>query len=447
MIVMKFGGTSVKTADAMRRVADIVANESVNKPLVVLSACGGYTDKFLASARLSGAGNINEAETLIIEIENHHRTLCNELLYGTEQYPLAIDKVNDLLRGFRTFCEGIALLGECTPRSIDAVASFGELLSTTIFTYYASSKGIPSVFHDARSTMKTNEVFTSAKVQISTLEHQSKLQILPLLNAGNIVVTQGFIGSTSEGLTTTLGRGGSDLSAALYGSVLGADKIQIWTDVSGVLTADPRIIPTAKTLPFLTFDEVRELAYYGAKVLHPDTIKPAIEHSIPVVVLNTFAPESSGTTIISKQSALAQGKLNINELHAVTLRKNCLLLKMQAPIELTALELLHSIHSECKRQNIPILFASATESTANIIIDSADEYKVSKQFSNIRQEVTLLVVCGTHIEGSKQLARIANALEQLNPISLSGGVSDVAVVAVLLPEVATKALTSVHELL
>lgn len=444
---MKFGGTSVKTADAMRRVADIVANELANQPLVVLSACGGFTDKFLTSARLSGAGKSSDAEVLISEIELHHRTLCSELLSDSDQYSTAIDKVNDLLHDFRTFCEGIALLGECTPRSIDAVASFGELLSTTIFTYYMVSKGLPAVFHDARSSMKTNSVFTSATVQINALEHHSQLEISPLLSEGKVVVTQGFIGSTSDGITTTLGRGGSDLSAALYGSVLGAHKIQIWTDVSGVLTADPRIIPSARTLPFLTFDEVRELAYYGAKVLHPDTIKPAIEHSIPVVVLNTFAPDNSGTTIISKQSAIAQEKLSSNELHAVTLRKNCVLLRMQAPIEFTALELLYSIHNECKRQGVPLLLTSATESTANILIDISDEYKIGKQFSNTRQEVTLLVVCGTHIEGSKQLIRVATALEQYNPIMVLGGVSDVGIAAILSPEVSTKALASVHELL
>ncbi|MDQ1265902.1 MAG: aspartate kinase [Bacteroidota bacterium] len=297
MIVMKFGGTSVADASAMKCVLEIVRQNCGKSLVVVLSACSGITDLLLKTAGFAGDKNEISLNDTIIEIKQRHITLINNLLISEYFREEALGKTEILVDKLKSLAEGVCLLGECTPRMYDSFASFGERLSTAIFETACRESGIDSELIDAADFMITDWNYQAAKIRADLLQLKADYLLKPLLNQGKTIITQGFIGSDGEGHTTTLGRGGSDYSAALIGAAINADEIQIWTDVPGVMSADPRIIPDAAAIPSLTFRAVGRLSYYGAKVLHPDTIKPAIDKNIPVRISDTFRPNLEGTII------------------------------------------------------------------------------------------------------------------------------------------------------
>lgn len=292
MIVMKFGGTSVQDADAMRNVLSIVQDYSGQKILIVSSACSGITSELLSiasdSVYLSDEDRIHRIHGII----QRHIDICNELGLGQD----ATMQIQEIGIQVLSFCEGIALLGESTDRLHDAIASCGELFSTNILTGLLRSH-LNAQWFDARKSMKTFELHSGLQVHMEQTSLLSNQLLKPLFEQYDIVITQGFIGSDDDNRTTTLGRGGSDYSAAIFGAVLEAHEIIIWTDVSGIASADPRVIPGARYLECMSFDEARMLSFFGAKVLHPETILPALQKDIPVHVRNTFKASDRGTTI------------------------------------------------------------------------------------------------------------------------------------------------------
>ncbi|GIV53867.1 MAG: hypothetical protein KatS3mg039_0385 [Candidatus Kapaibacterium sp.] len=291
MYILKFGGTSVAGAAQIAAVADIVAQAAATTPvLVVVSAFRGVTDMLLHMARSAATGQ--DWQSLWQQVADRHRQTAEELSLGP------CTELEELLEDLHRFCTGIALLGECTTRMLDHVAAYGELLSSRLLVAHCTHRGEDAIWHDVRSVIITDASFTSAAVDWERTIAAARAHLQPLLATHRIVVTQGFIGSTPTGTTTTLGRGGSDYSAAILGACLHADRIEIWTDVSGIFSADPRRIPDAQSLPTVTLGEVAALAAYGARVLHPRTIEPAIEQAIPVVVRNTFEPTHPGTEIV-----------------------------------------------------------------------------------------------------------------------------------------------------
>ena len=291
MIVLKFGGSSVADASCMRQVQALVAAAGPRAPLVVLSAMGKTTNALFDAARAAEAGDLAGAMAGQRALMAAHRRAAEELFDGAVPEGLDV-ALTDLFGELELLLRGVAMLRELSPRSMDAIASLGERLSTRIF---AASLGAAWV--DARTVLRTDGTFGEAQPQAGAIRQLAGLHLAPLLGAGRIVVTQGYIGGTEDGLTTTLGRGGSDYSAALFGAALGAEEVQIWTDVEGVLTCDPRIVPEALPIPELSFAEAAELAAFGAKVLHPATIQPAVEAGIPVTVRHTQKPEGRFTTI------------------------------------------------------------------------------------------------------------------------------------------------------
>jgi aspartate kinase len=299
MIVMKFGGTSVEDANAIRNITNIVTREISRKPIVVVSACAGITNQLLHTATLASQGKKEEALNSVITIESRHKKIVKDLFDGDTQkflnkhFSLIAEELTALVNG-------VAVLGELTPRSLDTFAVYGELMSSFIIHHYFESQKIKSFWVDARSFMKTDEHFTKASVNVDSTEQQLKDIVLPKVENGYVVMTQGFIGSSSNGITTTIGRGGSDYSAAIIGALLNAGEIQIWTDVDGILTSDPTVVRDAKKIKVMSFNEAAELAYFGARVLHPETILPAVKKNIPVRVLNSKNPVSTGTTIVAK---------------------------------------------------------------------------------------------------------------------------------------------------
>jgi len=290
MIVMKFGGTSVQDAAAMREVEALARGARDRAPLVVLSATARTTDALFEAATRAEGGDLAGALELHGALMARHRGIASDLLPGGLP-PELEGALGELGAELDLLLRGVALLKELSPRSMDAIASIGERLSTRIFAAYAGAAWV-----DARRIMRTDAVFGCAR-PLPDLEDLAGRILAPLLGPGRIVVTQGYIGATATGLTTTLGRGGSDFSAALFGAALQAEDIQIWTDVEGVLTADPRVVPGAQPIAELGFGEAAELAAFGAKVLHPATIQPAVEKGIPVTVRHARRPQGRFTTI------------------------------------------------------------------------------------------------------------------------------------------------------
>jgi aspartate kinase len=291
MIVMKFGGSSVADAACLREVAELVRCHLPRSPLVVLSAMGKTTNALFEAAQAAVTGGLEPALAVFGRIVDHHRQTASELFAG--QPPAAlVETLSGVFQELETLLRGVALLRELTPRSMDAIASVGERLSTHLFAAFAGG-----VWVDARTVLRTDARFGEATPDFPALRAQAQKLIAPLLGPGQLVVTQGYIGATADGLTTTLGRGGSDYSASLFGAALAAEEVQIWTDVEGVLTCDPRLVPTAQPIAQLSFEEAAELAAFGAKVLHPATIQPAVEAAIPVTVRHTRRPQGSFTTI------------------------------------------------------------------------------------------------------------------------------------------------------
>ena len=295
---MKFGGTSVEDATAIDRVASIVKGRLPERPFVVVSAMAKVTDQLLAMATAAGRGEREQALDICRTLRERHYNAAGELL-GTglhtelhTELGAEFDSLVDLLRG-------IAAVGELTPRTSDYVVSFGERLSSMIAAPAFLARGIPATLVDARQVIITDAQHSRAVPQVEEINDRLQDRVKPLLEQGRVPIIGGFIGATREGVQTTIGRGGSDFSAALVGAGLNADRIEIWTDVDGMKTTDPRICPDARRIKVISFEEAAELAYFGAKVLHPATVLPAVERNIPVLVLNSRNPSNEGTRILS----------------------------------------------------------------------------------------------------------------------------------------------------
>src|SRR5215831_17927110 len=291
--IMKFGGTSVEDADAIGNVVAIVKLALNSRPVVVVSALGGFTNALLRSVEIAISGDARAASKSLESEFARHLTAAEQLL-NNERRAAFVSAVGDARSKIRQLHKIIAAHPVTSPPLQDEIVAYGEHLSSQLVTAALSEAGVNGRHVDARACIKTDEIYGAATPQPETPE-AIRAEIGPSLMARKVPVLGGFIGSTARGVTTTLGRGGSDYSAALVGAALNAREIQIWTDVSGVLTADPRVVANARTIPVLSYQEAAELAYFGAKVLHPKTIQPAVDKSIPVRVCNSRAPREAGT--------------------------------------------------------------------------------------------------------------------------------------------------------
>src|SRR5438067_2651263 len=293
---MKFGGTSVESADAIERVARIVTSRLKRSPVVVVSAMARVTDQLVAMGNIAAGGDCDAAIKLLQSLRERHFQTAIELL-GTKRGATLAPKLEPHLSELENFLRGLAAVRELTPRGTDYLLSFGELLSSLIVADAFAVRGLNAAWVDSRACLVTDATHTRATPQMVETRENSKKKIVPLLSKKRIPVMGGFIAATADGVPTTLGRGGSDYSAAIIGAALDADRIEIWTDVEGMMTTDPRLCPDAKTIKQISFNEAAELAYFGAKVLHPATLLPAIHKNIPVYVLNSRNLNSTGTEI------------------------------------------------------------------------------------------------------------------------------------------------------
>jgi len=297
VIVVKFGGTSVGDAAAIERTAEIVKSRLSRDPIVVVSALGGATNALLAVGEQSAKGHLIGALRGVETLRDRHLKECEALLGTTDEAMEIAGELSAMFDELAHLAEALSTLGHVTPRSFDAIAAQGEQLSANLVAAYFRKVGIDAEYVDPRTVMITDERFMEAEPQTAEIAERSREILQPMVQEKKVPVMGGFVGSSKNGITTTLGRGGSDYSASLVGAALGAEAIEIWTDVDGMLTADPRVVDGSLLIEQIRFDEASELASFGAKVLHPNTIAPAVRLGIPVFVYNSRKPEGKGTRI------------------------------------------------------------------------------------------------------------------------------------------------------
>ncbi len=369
MIVMKFGGTSVEDAAAIRRLIEIVRHEAYRPPLITLSACAGVTNDLIKTAHAARDGRQDEAIRVLGTLRERHSTIARDLLSGSE-----FDRVDNILTTMfselRNYVQGVFLLGELTNRSLDSFSNYGERLSSLIIHAAMTGSGVPCELVDARKVMVTDENFSSAQPLLDLVSERARRLFTPLLEEGKVVVTQGFIGATREGIATTIGRGGSDLSAAIFGSALRAEEIQIWTDVDGMMTADPRIVPESKLISLMSFNEASELAYFGAKVLHPRTILPAIENNIPVRVLNSRRPEVKGTLIVQSADVTAGTSREI--IKSIAVKKGITVINVSSSRMLMAHGFLAKLFSVFAEHEMSVDVVATSEVSVSLTVDNQE---------------------------------------------------------------------------
>jgi len=309
-LVMKFGGTSVGSSEALSHTRQIIqdAKKNWSGVVVVTSAMSGVTNLLLASAASAARGDITSLADAESTLRDKHFSAAEALIADKNLRERTKADLDQMIFTLVDLCKAIAVLGEATPRALDAVASLGERMNLRLLTAIVNSSGIPAVGVESTGLIVTNAHFQNAHPDFKATEEKTKAALNPLLDQGILPLTTGFIGATPDGVITTLGRGGSDYSAAIIGSVLPADEVWIWTDVDGVMTADPRLVPAAKTLPEIQYSEIAELAFYGAKVLHPKTIRPILNAGVGLRICNTFNPTHPGTRLIA--NGRSNGKSN-----------------------------------------------------------------------------------------------------------------------------------------
>lgn len=388
MIVMKFGGTSVESHEAINRVTNIVKRNLPRRPIVVVSAMGKTTNKLLLAATEAASGRRDQALTLVDEIRSQH--LADGLA-------LAGAAAADLDRHIRShfdwleeLVKGISIVGEISPRSTDAIASIGERLSSLVVSYAFRAAGIAACHVDSRRVVITDDQFTHAQPLFEQTYRLLRENLAPLTE-DNVIVMGGFIGSTIDGQTTTLGRGGSDYSAAIIGAGLGAEEIQIWTDVDGMLTTDPCLVPKSYRVKHISFAEAAELAYFGAKVLHPATVAPAVETNIPVLILNSRRPEIEGTRITADPVPCA------NPVKSISCKRNITILNIRSTRMLLAHGFLRRIFEVFDRWKTSVDMVSTSEVSVSLTLDNIenlDEIRAEiRQFAEISEENGQAIVC------------------------------------------------------
>lgn len=423
MIVMKFGGSSVESAAAIERVAGIVARAVPRAPLVVVSAMGKTTEQLLAMGEEAAGGEKEQALARMRALREMHEREIGALLppAARETLPLILDshfhEMADLL-------EQLADRREFSPAASDALASYGERLSSQLIALVFSHRGINAQHADARCVVVTDGRHEAAAPLYSQSYARIRDKISPLVDAKKVPVLGGFIGATETGVTTTLGRGGSDFSAAIFGAGLGAEEIQIWTDVDGVMTCDPKLVPEAHRVKTISFAEAAELAYFGAKVLHPSTLLPAIEKNIPVVVLNSRRPEIPGTRIVAEAVPCT------NVIKAISCKKGIYIVNIRSTRMLMAHGFLQRIFEAFSRAETPVDMLASSEVSVSLTIDNAARLpeicQTLRDFSDVAVEENHAIVClvGDNVRHTPGVAaRAFGALKGVNIRMISQGAS------------------------
>ena len=423
--VMKFGGTSVADARAFKNVARIVASQSHAAPVVVVSAMSGVTDALLAATIAAGEGRASEAIASLEETWRRHRETATQLLDAEAAQSFA-HHVDGAAKQINELLTVSAADPHRRRQTQDAVLAFGEMLSSALLAEVINQRGVKAQHVDARRCIVTDDEYTSALPLLSETFSKAHDILTPLIQNGFVPVMGGFIASTQDGATTTLGRGGSDYTAALIGAALPADEIQIWTDVTGVLSADPRVVPEAQTVQRLSYAEASELAYFGAKVLHPKTIQPAIEGSIPVRICNSHDPDQVGTLVGP------QTETTTRTIKAIAHKGGVTTVQITSARMLGAYGFLRALFEVFERHRTVVDVVATSEVSVSLSLDDAGALpgivEELEQLGTVRVEKGCAIVCvvGEGLRGTPGIAaRVFSAISDINVTLISQGASSV----------------------
>ena len=460
LVVMKFGGTSVEDAAAILRTAQIVAGRVAKglQPVVVVSAMAKVTDLLLSAAATAAKGDRATALAITERLRIRHADTATQLAMGAKPHddPLAATRPDEALAathgwmdaefdGLDEVLRGLAVVGELTPRIGDMIVSYGERLSSKMITESFVRCGVNAVHVDARQSIVTDAQYGKAIPQDSLIEQRLKQNIVPMLAEGRVPVMGGFIGSTEQGVTTTLGRGGSDFTAALVGGGIDAGAIEIWTDVNGIMTADPRVCPDALRVKTISFEEAAELAYFGAKVLHPATILPAVRKNIPVWVLNSKNPENGGTKI----TALATHCRS--PFKSIAAKKRLTIMDVVASRMLLSHGYLRAIFEVFDKHKCPVDMVSTSEVSVSLSLDSNEKLPAIaadlSKLADVKYEGRKALICmvGEDIRGQNGIAaRVFQTIRHVNLRMISQGASKINMSFMVEEDDADEAVRSLH---
>jgi bifunctional aspartokinase / homoserine dehydrogenase 1 len=457
--VMKFGGTSVGDATCIARVATIVAEAArENSVVVVVSAMSGVTNRLIEAAGRLETGDGDATTTLIESLRSQHTRAAESLIAVTGQRKQFVSRMEEVLAQGQRLCEGTTLLRELTPRTLDSISSLGERLSAPLVAAALEALGTRSESIDATELIVTDPYHGGAEPLMDQTRERSEARLRPLLQQGIVPVVTGFIGASPEGALTTLGRGGSDYSATILGAALHADEIIIWTDVDGVLTADPRLVPEARTIPEISYREAAELAYFGAKVLHPKTLRPVVSAGIPVWIRNSFAPERPGTKITPHGRSIGGG------VKALTAISDVALITVGGPAIVGVPDVVGRAFSTTAevRANVLLISQSSSQNDICFIVSLSDAHRtveaLRRQFAQdlahekvehitVDPEIAIVAVVGENMRGTPGVAgRTFNALgrENVNIIAIAQGSSECNISFVVARGAMQAALAATH---
>ncbi len=447
LVVMKFGGTSVEDAVAINRTAQIVSGRLAKglTPIVVVSAMAKVTDQLLAAANAAGRGDRAGSLAITARLRNRHLETAGALVSGDCTGELCqwlegeFGALDEVLRG-------LAAIGELTPRISDMVVSMGERLSSRMIAQAFCERDINAIHVDSRQCIITDAQHGKAIPQDALIEQRLKHHVLPQAEGGRVCVMGGFIGSTEKGVTTTLGRGGSDFTAALVGGGLDAGSIEIWTDVNGIMTTDPRICPNALRVKTISFEEAAELAYFGAKVLHPATILPAVKKNIPVLVLNSRNPLNEGTRIISLSPRCR------SPFKSIAVKRRLTIIDVVASRMLMSHGYMKAIFDVFDKHKCPVDMVSTSEVSVSLTVDSNDKLPEIaadlSQLADVKYEGRKALICmvGENIRGQQGIAaRVFQAIRHVNVRMISQGASEINMSFMIEEDDAEEAIRSLHE--
>jgi len=442
---MKFGGTSVGSPERIRSLAERVRERLTQHPVVVVSALSGVTDLLVRGAQLALARD-SDYESVVFQVLDRHHAAIRELLPAGPAQTRLLDHLEATAAELRALYTGVYHLAELTARTLDAISGIGERLSYEIVASALDHLGVAARAVDARGVIVTDETFGRATPLMDETTTAAARTVRPLVEQRVVPVLPGFIGSTRKGVATTLGRGGSDWSAAAIGAALGADEIQIWTDVDGMMTVDPRVVPSARVIPEVSFDEAAELAYFGAKVLHPATIKPAVERGIPVRILNSLNPAAPGTLIAGRVEGAERG-----EPRAIAFKKGIAVILIAQPRMLMAYGFVARVFEVFDRHRTPVDLIATSEVSISLTVDDPQAAPaVQEELASLGDVKVLGTMAIVSIVGRGFIrqpglaARVFQALREVNVVMISFGASDVNLSFVVAEADAERAVHLLH---
>lgn len=447
MIVMKFGGTSVANYEAITRTISIVRGKLGQKPVVVVSALSKVTDLLYRISDCAAAGDAAGANANIDALKSRHLDLARELLAGAGTCDEACGRIDEICESLRSFVGAVCALGELTDRSKAKIISRGEWLSSTIICYAMNAMGIATHFIDARRMIVTSDNYMKGEPDMAEISRRVPEVVNEAFKDCDAVITQGFIASTAKGETSVLGRGGSDYSASLVGMALDAGRIEIWTDVDGVRTADPRIVPNTRNISRISFEEAAEMAHFGAKVLHPMTIEPAVMKNIPVYVLNSMNPDGEGTAIL-RDDQIEDG------VKSVSYKENILLLNIFSTRMINVSGFLQKVFSIFSEHKVSVDLISTSEANISLTMDgNQDIDDVVRELSafaevDVDRDKAQISVIGKNIVNLRGLLKqTMSSLKDCNVYMISQGASFVNISFVVDRSSMKEAVREVHKYL